>query len=116
MRALQLLDGLQIHGRVFADRGMRTASGLDAGHSIGRQDALADQKFGILAGVNVVRDDSQVHRRPEALAQHMNQRGLPAADWSGDADAKRAMSVMVVHKFKTENIAAPAAERWPARR
>ncbi len=62
-----------------------------------RQDALTDQKFGILAGVDVVGHHGEVHCRPEALAQHVNQSGFPAAHWSGDADSICAMSVIVGH-------------------
>jgi hypothetical protein len=64
MRALQILDRFQVHGSVLADGGMRAAAGLDAGHALGRQRALADQEFGVFARVNVVGDDGQVHRRP----------------------------------------------------
>ena len=64
-------------------------------HAIGRQDALTDQKFGIFARIDVVGDHGQIHRRPQALAQHVNQSGFAAAHWSGDADSKRAMSVIV---------------------
>ena len=71
-------------------------------HAIGRQRALADQKFGVFARVDVVGDHGQVHRRPQALAQHVNQRGLPAAHWSGDANSKCAMSVIVAHNSKEE--------------
>jgi hypothetical protein len=81
---------------------MRAASGLDTGDSLGRQDALTDEKFGILAGVNVVRHYCQTHGRPKSLTQDVNQRGLPAADWSRNADSKCTMGVMVAHKLKEE--------------
>ncbi len=97
MRALQLLDRLQIHGGIFANRRMRAAAGFDARHAIGRQRALPNQKLGVLARVDVVGDDGQVDRRPQCLAQHVDQSGLPAADWPGDADSKRTRFCVVHH-------------------
>jgi hypothetical protein len=101
MRAFQLVDRFQVHGRIFADRGVRTAAGFYALHAIGRQCALANQELGVLSRVDVVGDNGQADRRPLCFAQNIDQGRLSAADRSSHADTKRTL-FCVVHKLKQE--------------
>src|ERR1700722_98652 len=115
MRALQILDGLQVHGSILADSGMRTAAGLDARHPVSRQGSLADKEFGVFPSVNVIRHDGQVHCRPQALAKDMDERRLAAADRSRDTNPKSTKGMVMAH-IRKESSAAPAAKCWRARK
>ena len=63
------VDGREVHRRIFADRGVRAAAGLDAADALRRQRLAANQEFLVFLGVDVVGDDGDVERVAHALAQ-----------------------------------------------
>ncbi len=81
-------DGGEIDRGILADRGMRTAAGLDAGDALGRQRAGAHQIFGVPLGVDVVGDRRDLVAVAQLLAQRIHQRGLAGADRAADTDAQ----------------------------
>ena len=58
MAGLKLFNCLNVHGGVFADGGMRAAARFNADDAVGLKGVVTQQKFCILAGINVVGDDS----------------------------------------------------------
>src|SRR6266576_4392066 len=82
-------DRGEIHRGVLADRGMRTAAGLNSGDAIRRQRPRAHQEFGIPFGVDVVGDRGDVVPLPQGRAEQIYERGFARSDGTTDADAKR---------------------------
>jgi hypothetical protein len=70
---------------------MRAAACLHAGYAVRRQNALADQKLGVFACVNVVGHHGKIDFGPECAAQDVHQGRLAASDRTGHANAKRAL-------------------------
>ena len=88
---VHLVDGGEVDRGVLADRGVRTAAGLDAEHDAFRlQRAGAGKEFRVLLGVDVVGDRRDFPIVAHALAQRVGQRGLAGPDGAADADAERA--------------------------
>ena len=81
-------DRGEIDRGILADRGVRTAAGLDAGDALGRERAGAHQIFGVPLGVDVVGDGGDLVAVAQMLAQRIHQRGLAGADRAADADAQ----------------------------
>ena len=81
-------DRGEIDRGILADRGVRTAAGLDAGDALGRERAGAHQIFGVPFGVDVVGDGGDLVAVAQVLAQRVHQRGLAGADRTADADAQ----------------------------
>src|SRR5205814_3993376 len=54
--ALQLANGLQVNGRILANRRVRASPGLDTNHSVRCERAPARQELGVFARVDVVGD------------------------------------------------------------
>ncbi len=81
-----LRDRLQIDRGVFADRGVRTAAGLDAEDALlgKRLHAVQDQR--VFLRVDVVGDDGDGIALAHRLAEHLRQRGLAGADRPADPD------------------------------
>src|SRR4051794_36205739 len=52
---------------------MWTASCLDAANTFWRQRTLAEQKFSIFLGINIVGDYGQIIARPQLFTQPINQ-------------------------------------------
>src|ERR1700722_608495 len=88
-RPVQFGDRREVDRGVLADRGVRTAAGLDAADAFGRQRTAAGQKLGVLAGIDVVGDRDDLEALAHALAEMVHQRGLAGADRSANADAQR---------------------------
>ena len=63
-----LRDGGKVDRGVLADRGVRTAAGLDAGNPLGRQRPGAHQIFGVPFGVDVVGDGGDLVTLPQRFA------------------------------------------------
>ena len=53
VRALELVDGFEIHRRILPDRGVRTAARLDAADAVRRQRSLPDQELRVFERVDV---------------------------------------------------------------
>jgi hypothetical protein len=51
---LQVVDGRQVHGGVFANGGVRAAAGFNAKNAVGRQGVVLQQEVGVFSCVNVV--------------------------------------------------------------
>ena len=83
-------NGGHVHAGVVADRRVRTASCLDAAHSIGGQDILAQEKFGIFAGVDVIGDDGERDVILEPLAQAQHAHGFSGTYRATNAEAEGA--------------------------
>src|ERR1700678_3541514 len=82
----------EIDRGVLADRGMRTAAGLDAHDPLRRKRARLDQNAGVLLGVDVVGDGGDIELVAQALAKLLHQRRLAGTDGPADADAKRLLA------------------------
>ena len=67
-------------------------------HAIRGQDALANQKIGILASINVVGHNREIDPRPQCFAEHVNQSGFAAAHRSGYANPKSIFGS--IHRLK----------------
>jgi hypothetical protein len=94
----QAVDRGQVHRCILANGGMRTASGLHAANSLGRQRLTANQKLSIFTGVDVVRDHRDVEPVAQALAQAIHQRGLARSDRAADANTKYFSMSGIVHR------------------
>ena len=82
----QLVERVEVHRRVLTDRGVRTAAGLHADDAIGRQRLAAHQELHVLAREDVVGDHAELVVVAHALAQRIDQRGLPGSDRTADAE------------------------------
>src|SRR5262245_51678382 len=83
------VEGLEVHRRVLADRGVRAAAGLDADDAIRRQRLAAHEEFHVLAREDVVGDDTEPVLLAHRLAQRVHERGLARTDRSANADTER---------------------------
>src|SRR5262249_3711848 len=96
--ALQIGDRLQVHRRILADGGVRTAARLDTAHAAGGQGALTNQEFGVFFSVNIVGHHGHVDGRPQAPAQRVDQRGFPASHRTSHAHAKCSIHAFLQNK------------------
>src|SRR5260370_155814 len=84
---LHLCDRGEIDRGVLADRGVRTAAGLDAGDAFRRKCPGPYEVFGVPLGVDVVGDRRNLVAGAQPLAQGVHQPGLARADRAADTDA-----------------------------
>ena len=90
MAPRQLVERVEVHRRVLANRRVRTAAGLHADDAVGGQRLAAHEKLHVLAREDVVGDDAELVVVAHALAQRVDERRLARADRSADAEAHRA--------------------------
>src|SRR5271157_3819860 len=76
---------------------MRAGAGFDAADAFGGEHALAEEEFGVFAGVNVVGDDSEIGARPEAAAQAIHERRFARANRTCNANTKSSSRSALVH-------------------
>ena len=86
--SVHLGDGGEIDRGVLADRRVRTAPGLDAADPLRRQRSTAGQEFGVLAGIDDVRDGGDLVAAPHLFAQPIHQRGFARADWAANPETQ----------------------------
>src|SRR5271156_3469819 len=97
-RVFEFRNRLQIHGRIFTDRGVRACARFDAANTFRGQPALTHQKSGIFRGVNVVGAESEIDARPKLARELVNERSLAGTDWSGNANAVRSGGISGEHR------------------
>src|SRR5215469_12017058 len=98
---VHLGDGGEINRGVLADRGMRTAAGLDTADPFGRQRAAAAQTLRILPGIDVIGDRGDLVVPAHALAQPVYQRSLARPYWTSDAYPQRVAIRLLTHDRKS---------------
>src|SRR6516165_6231868 len=84
-------NGGEIDRGILADRGMRTAAGLDAKDALGVKRSGLGQNARIFLGVNVIGDRGYVIEPAKPLAELFHQGRLAGADRAANADTKRAV-------------------------
>ena len=84
---LEAEQSIRVHGNVIAHRGMRAAARFHAHDPALRQDPGADQKVGILAGVDIVGDGDDRVVAAEPLAQAQQQVALSRTHWPANPEA-----------------------------
>ena len=89
--ALELLDRLEVHGDVVADRGVRAAARLHRNDPLDLEHARGAQELGVLGRVDVIGDDAQSQLAGQLAAQRRDQAALARADGPADADPQRAV-------------------------
>ena len=89
MAVFQIDHRGHVHAGVVADRGVRAAAGFHADDAVGRQHALAQQKLGVFAGVDVVGDDGERDLVLEPLAQAENAHRFSGTYRAAHTEAER---------------------------
>ena len=89
---LQFLNGLEVHGGVFAHGGMGTATGFDTNDALFGQSLGARENESVFSGVDVVGDDGEAVTVAHPFAKLLDERGFAASNGSADADAKRTVA------------------------
>ncbi len=87
--------GLEIHGAVFPDGGVRATAGFHTTHAFGGQCAHADQELGIFASVDVVGNGRNTEPVSETPAEAVYQSRLAATYGAGNTNSKGTLSVRV---------------------
>ncbi len=57
---LQVVDGREVHARIFADGGVGAAAGFHAEDAVGWEGIVFQEEVGVFPGVDVVGDDGDV--------------------------------------------------------
>ena len=86
MTPRQLVERVEVHRRVLANRGVRTAAGLHADDPVGGQRLAAHQELHVFPREDVVGHHAELIAVAHALAQRVDQRGLARADRTADAE------------------------------
>jgi len=85
---LQLFDGDQVDGGVFADGGVGAAAGFDAQDAIAFQCLGPHQKLCIFLGVDIVGHHGQLILLAHGFAEGIHQRRFPRSDRASNSDSK----------------------------
>ena len=83
----ELVQRIEIHRRVFANRGVGTPARLHADDPVGRQRLTADEKLHVLAREDIVGDHAEAIAIPHRLAERVDECGFPGSDRTADPDA-----------------------------
>ena len=83
-----LVERVEVHRRVLADRGVRATAGLHADDAVRRQRFALDEELHVLAREDVVGDHAQPIAFAQRLAERVDQRSFPRSDRASDADAQ----------------------------
>ena len=79
MSALQVVDGRQVHGGIFANGGVRAATGFHAEDAVGWQCVVFEQEVSVFSCVDVVGDHGDVVVVFQGFAQLAQQGGFAGA-------------------------------------
>ncbi len=90
MALLERGDGGEVHAGVVADGGVRAAAGLDADDAVRGEGFVADEKLGVLAGIDVIGNHRHGQGIAQPLAEPQDQHRLSGADGAADAETQRA--------------------------
>ena len=77
-----LVDGLEVHRSILADRGVRAAAGLHADDAFHRKDAVLREKLCVLLCINIVGDNANTVIVCHFSGQCLNQCRFSGADRS----------------------------------
>src|SRR6266700_1188274 len=94
-------DGGEVDRGILADCRMRATASLDAADPLGRQRAALRQEFGILTGIDVVRNCGDLVSAAHLFAQPIHQRRLARSDRTADPDPQRITLWPLVHERKS---------------
>src|SRR5262245_52864631 len=86
MASQQFIERLLIVRRIFADRGVRTASGLHTENAILRQRTASREEFGIFFGKNIVSHDGEAVPISQPAAERLDQSCLAGSYRPTDAN------------------------------
>ena len=87
--AAELLDRLEVHRGVLANRRVRTAAGLHPDDPIGGERLAAHEELHVLPREDVVGDDAQLIPIAHRLAKRIDQRRLARPYRAADSDSER---------------------------
>ena len=89
MASSQIVERVEVHRRVFTNRRVRAAAGLDADDAVGRERPASHQKLHVLSREDVVGDHAETVVVAHALAQGVDERGFPGADRTANSEPHR---------------------------
>ena len=95
---MEIFEGEKIGGDVFADGGVRAATGFDGADAFGGEGFVADEKFAVFFGENVVRDGGDAEAVAEMAAELEHEGGFAAADGAAHADGEGALGEVAVER------------------
>jgi hypothetical protein len=96
--AVKFLKGEEIGGNVFTDRSVGAASRFDRANAFGGQGVVADEKFAVFLGKDVIGHDGDAHAVAQMKTKLEHKSGLAAAHRATDPDGESALGKIAVQR------------------
>ena len=87
---MEVFEGEEIGGDIFADGGVGAAAGFDGGNAFLGKGVMADEKLPVFLGEDVVGDGAETQAIAQSEAELKHESSFAAADGAADADGEGA--------------------------